>query len=458
MGQFRASGVRDHLTILLGAGASTSSGLPDWDTFASRLLVSSGAVTDSEIATLLMERQDPMLVVEAAKAAAGTRWPQVLRGALYAEVEDEEPSPLHLAAVGHLLDPAAPSTDLVTLNFDTLLEKAIERETSAVVRSSSSGSTVEDADFTVQHLHGVIRREATDQVILTLSEFYDVIADDSAWQASYIRAAVTRGALVIAGTSYRDPDVRHWLHSALPSKPSDREALVLLARQGFKMTKAQFEAAKDALANQWTAIGIKPVLLEDHADAAQIIRELHHVHGANYLAPQERSRTIWNAHSRQFAELQTTYVDLLDADAEIMSRELNVTRLNVTLWLADGTGGLVRWAAHDRVYRSIAALRRIETGHDSQWIAGRALGGEEMLHQDLDGGGTRRWRSVLALPISVPHPELPAVASAVLTLGLPNPTADLAPTATIWGEALQNIANAWSERLGYIGFEGQWQG
>lgn len=265
------------------------------------------------------------------------------------------------------------------------------------------------------------------------------------------------GALVIAGTSYRDPDVRHWLHTALRGQPSDREALVLLARQAFKMTKTQFEASKDALTNQWTAIGIQAVLLEDHADAAQIIRELHHVHGTSYLAPQERSRAIWDAHSRQFVELQTTYVELLDADAEVMSQELNVDRLNVTLWLADGTGGLVRWASHDRVYRSADALRRIDTGHDSQWIAGRALAGEELLHKDLDGGGTRRWRSVLALPISVPHPELPAVASAVLTLGLPKPAAEFAPTASIWGESLQNIANAWSERLGYIGFEEQWQ-
>lgn len=62
MSQFRASGSKDHLTILLGAGASTSSGLPDWDTFASRLLVSSGAVADSEIAELLMARHEPSRV------------------------------------------------------------------------------------------------------------------------------------------------------------------------------------------------------------------------------------------------------------------------------------------------------------------------------------------------------------------------------------------------------------
>lgn len=46
--------------------------------------------------------------------------------------------------------------------------------------------------------------------------------------------------------------------------------------------------------------------------------------------------------------------------------------------------------------------------------------------------------------------------SAVLTIGLPERTAQFAPTAAIWGQQLQIIANAWGERLGFIGSEEQW--
>ena len=456
MKQFDNSGSQEHVTVLLGAGASTTSGLPDWDTFAVRLLLKSGAVADESIAQLLLERQDPMLVVEAARAAAPARWDQNLRAALYEGVDSEEPSPLHLAAVGNLLDTDAPTIDLVTLNFDTLLEMAIEQETGTQAASSTTGLPEHGFAHTVHHLHGVIQRARAEQVILTLSEFYDVIADSSAWQAGFIKESVKRGALIIAGTSYRDPDLRHWLHAALRDKPTDRAAIVLLARQGFSMTKIQFGATKAALADQWRAVGIEPVLLQDHADAAQIIRELRYIHDDNYLAPQQRARAIWERHASQFEDLQTTYVERLAEDADAMRAELGVEHLNLTLWMSDGASHLSRWAAHDRIYSNLEALRAVETGHDSRWIAGRALAGEELLHQDLDRAGTHRWDSVMALPIAVPHPRLPAVTSAVLTIGLPKRAAEFAPTAAIWGEQLQIIGNAWGERLGFIGFEDQW--
>lgn len=103
MQNFLTSGADSHSTLLLGAGASTTSGLPDWDTFAIRLLLQSGSVKTKESARLLLSRQDPLIVVEAARAASGSHWHKKLRSALYEGVQSVEPSPLHLAAVGHLL-------------------------------------------------------------------------------------------------------------------------------------------------------------------------------------------------------------------------------------------------------------------------------------------------------------------------------------------------------------------
>ena len=216
MKQFAVSGAESHLTILLGAGASTTSGLPDWDTFATRLLLESGSVTDPAIAKLLVERQDPLLVVEAARSAFGDRWNQQLRRALYDDVE----------------------------------------------------------------------------------------------------------------------------------------------------------------------------------------------------------------------------------------------RLNVTLWIADGEGKLVRWAAQDRLHRDVAVLRRVETGHDSPWVSGQALGAETLLFQDLEESGNGQWRSVLALPIPIPHPDLPTLSAAVLTIGLPEPASRFERTSLLWGEPLSELGNKWGERLSSVAFSG----
>jgi hypothetical protein len=304
----------------------------------------------------------------------------------------------------------------------------------------------------VYHLHGVITPQRADSVILTLTDFNDLIADAQSWQLEYLKTALDKGVLIIAGTSYRDPDVRQWLHAALREKPLKHAALVLLTRQSFAVSKDQFTAIKSVLSDQWRAVGLEPVLLEDHSDAAQIIRELRHVAIATYLAPQQRSQMLWERHAANFQELQGEYVDQLRRDASTMKETLDVERLNMTLWLANGEGELVKWAVQDRVYRDLDSLRTVSTGHDSDWIAGKALGVDEVLFQDLPEAPTRRWRSVLAAPIPVPHPDLPAHSAAVLTLGLPEDASRYEPSAIMWAESLADIANEWGLRLAEVAF------
>jgi hypothetical protein len=112
--QFRASAARNHSTILLGAGASAGSGLPDWNTLAQQLLVHSGSATG---------------------LSTKHRYP-------------------------------------------------------------------------VNHLHGVITRRRPESVDVTLSDFTTLIAGPRSWQLAYLKKAVSRGTLIIAGTSYRDPNLR----------------------------------------------------------------------------------------------------------------------------------------------------------------------------------------------------------------------------------------------------------
>ncbi|GAA3754374.1 hypothetical protein GCM10022240_04180 [Microbacterium kribbense] len=124
MRSFEALTGDTHLTVVLGAGASAPSGLPTWDEFAIRLAVRSGLVASGDAARMLLEKQDPTIVLEAAHARSGASWAAFLNEALYGlPPRDAEPSPLHLAAAGHYS--AMPnSTTLATLNFDDLLETA----------------------------------------------------------------------------------------------------------------------------------------------------------------------------------------------------------------------------------------------------------------------------------------------------------------------------------------------
>lgn len=447
MNSFRSSGSEDHLTILLGAGASITSGLPDWDTFATRLLVGNGLISEGA-ARILLAHQDPIIVVEAARSVSKDSWETKLSKALYggvASLDSLDSSPLHLAAAGRFLNKPE-KTSLVTLNFDTLLERTIDSDGGEKTLSLTNGRQAEGKPA-VHHLHGIITPDCTQDVVLTLTDFTTLIAQQSAWQVQFLHDVMEKGALIIAGTSYRDPDLRQWLHAALQENPGHK-AFVLLARESFGVSKGEFEQLKGALSAQWMAIGLEPILLEDHTDAAQIIYEIGHLDQENYLSPQERSRKVWDAHCEKFNDLQEEYVEQLAKDAEALKTYFDVKELNITLWISDGRGSLVKWASQDRIYRDPTTLRRVETGHDSPWFAGLALGAEALVFQNLDDTRTRRWLSVLAIPLPViTHPDLPSVTSAVLTVGLPHAAEQFEHDRITWGNAVARIANEWGTRL-----------
>lgn len=96
MAHFRESGAEKYTTLLLGAGASTTSGLPGWDELVIRLLVGSGVVADSESAQLLLGRQDPLIVAEAARVRYGDAWLDKVRNELYKVSNPPETSPFAL--------------------------------------------------------------------------------------------------------------------------------------------------------------------------------------------------------------------------------------------------------------------------------------------------------------------------------------------------------------------------
>lgn len=451
MAGFRESGAEKHVTFLLGAGASTTSGLPGWDQLVIRLLVDSGTVPDEAAADLLLQRQDPLMVAEAARSANASNWLDRVRAQLYRVLDPPASSPLHLAVAGHALTGGPADTSLVTLNFDDLLEQALAKEVDPAtgvigVRSASDGT--EDANhLTVHHLHGLVTPSGSESVIFTLTDFLDVLSDHDSWQRMLLQEAMTRGALVIAGTSYRDPDVRQWLHAARKQAPDDHAAMVILAREGFALGREQFAAIEGALRAQWEAVGLRPVLVDDHSDAAQAIRELRFVNDSDYLAPQQRAKRIWDHHAVNFDRLQEQYVGHLEEDANRLRSVFGVDALSVSLWLSDGAGRLARWAADDRVFRSATAVRTISTGFDSPWIAGQALSREELLIQDIDREKTRRWKSVAAAPVAADHPRLPTMSTAVITVGLPDEARAYDSSSYLWTQGLTEVINSWNARL-----------
>lgn len=467
MGHFAPLADGAHLTIILGAGASMPSGLPTWDEFAQKIAVLTGLVKDPKAAELLLAKQDPTFLLEAAKSSAEEHWEKHLNTALFGDPPlKAQPSSLHLAVASHYL--AQPtSTTLATLNYDTLLEEAVYNELvrDHIVSTNDSGKASDPTviidyngytnnEVIVHHLHGVLFEGAAFSPIVSFKDYADLLSAESPWQRGFLSQALHRGPLLLAGTSYRDPDIRHWLHLVIRDEKPPYPALVSITRQGLGLSQDKFGLVKEALLKEWEAIGLVALPLEDLSDTAVMLRELGHLHDENYLAPQKRVAEVWERHCLQLDNLQMCYSTRLAHDSRRVSEVLGSKTQRATLWLADGAGLLARWASQSACYRSINQLKRIPTGHDSPWVAGEAIGKEETIVCDTtrDVRVSPHWSSILAIPIFANDGTNPRFATGVLTFGLETPAERLDTISDKLGELVRSLSDDWGEQLSRAAF------
>lgn len=457
---FAALGGDARLTLVLGAGASVPSGLPTWNAFARRLVKSSGLVNTDEAAdALLAQDQDPAIALEAAHALASGSWEHHLDEALYVGLPPSgaSPSPLHLAVAGHW--EGAPSrTTLATLNLDTLLETALLDTNAPRVVVGLDGRDEADAAI-VHHLHGAVLAGRAYAPVVGYRDFTRLIADPEPWQRGFLADALQRGPLLLAGTSYRDPDIRHWLDGIIHEEgaPPLHPALVTIVREDLRLDAKTFGEIEEALEAEWSSIGLRVVTVQDFVDIAQVIRELRYVGRRGYRTPRERALRVWNAHRDRFAQLQLDYAKALETDSAAVGEATGARALRPTLWLANAHGRLARWASDGSRYRSIRQLKLVPTGHDSPLIAGEAIGSEEVKLKNVrrDDRVLPTWKSVLAVPIFVGDGIHPDFASAVLTFGLSRTEPTLMSREEDWRGIVTELSDTWGRRLSNVAFSGR---
>lgn len=443
------------ISILLGAGASVPAGFPDWEELVVRLLVKSGVVENEEVARGFVRTQDPMLAAEAARSDDG-EWQSLVRRCLYGDGDDQaplgDPTDLHFATASLARRYAPSKLRLFTTNFDLLLEGALytsldESQQDWAVRPRARAALPEGEEgFLVHHLHGLVGdvEDAWESPILTLNDFSRLAGKPTAWQSAELYSAMQQGPLILAGTSFRDVDIRKWLHEIIADDFAPM-VIAAMAREGLKLTRDELADVTVAIENQWRAIGVIPVMFEDFGEIAQAIKELPYLDKPGYATPSERVKALWEPILTQFDALQASHSEHLH-EGRGKLRDALGRDANLTLWLADGMGHLVRWASPDRSYKSAEDLRRVEAAHDSPWVASLAATYNAIIAKDPDDVATTgRWRSVVAAPVPVHIGSAPSVAMAVLSSAVSVPLEETDPG--LWVEVLQELSNEWSEIL-----------
>ncbi|MCA8383849.1 SIR2 family protein [Burkholderia cenocepacia] len=225
-------------SLFLGAGVSSSAGMPDWKSLLNALFVTylTGSDTEnqfSENETLeLVERMDaldsPSALVSARylrKAIAvnsdeGGIFTGAIRKALYGLRKDDKESPLIKVLVEMCIPrrSGALVSSVITYNFDDLLERELKSK-SVLYKCIYTPTEPPDVDeLPVYHVHGFVPEDAGDYVgvndtTLVFSEegYHQIYTDSYHWSNLAQLNALRNSTCIMVGLSMSDPNLRRLL-------------------------------------------------------------------------------------------------------------------------------------------------------------------------------------------------------------------------------------------------------
>lgn len=446
----------EHISVVVGAGASVAADLPDWSSLLKRLLARPGLPEDTRdrLADALLQTQGSLLGAEAAfdEDVDGTERKRLIAEALFSgrKRSDFEPTALHFAIVELALERGPDKIQLFTTNYDDLLEEAFKIYGLVCQSRYDHHDRSKRGSFTVHHLHGFLGRQRigrryaeSPDLVLTQSDYDRLYLQQNDWPGEALGQAAARGPLLFIGTSLTDPNLVRYLQRIRHRQLA--EHLQVLARQGLRIPQDLFPHFSERLTTQWKKSRVELALLEDYADITSYVLELARcgVHG--YSPPARRLRQFWGQLNRTFRRNQEDLSRELDRQFRCYLQPLLGREAALGLWIADGQGSLVRFAANDRIYRSPNVLRRIPYCWDTGWAVTESVSfGNRVLRpippHDIAGRvPDQRWRYEAAVPLWIGgdgHPPLIAGA-------LSSNTVQLKGTGKDWLDTLKDLAFEW---------------
>lgn len=442
----RIGGSSGPLTAIVGAGVSMEATLPSWDALVRRLVerVAHRRLPAPDRDEWVDHVIEPGLT--AAGAVVQTLVPRTdIRGLLVQSLYGERPaSSYHAGALAQeiarmKLDLGA-QMKLATLNYDMLLEEALERASGEKPSSFIDGRREQARKPAVYHLHGRLApRLRTGRIVLSDAD-YVVSQAAKTWPESFVAEALQSSTCLFLGVSLRDPNLIRWLH--LYREPNQSHLAVFVRQALPRLRPSVRRALEEATRARWQAYGVEVVWADYFGELAQVIHEMTLRRCGRDVEPYEvRARRRLRAGrrtvvpgQRRFAAAQRAVSDILNellaATQAILAdagADLQGEKFGLGLWALDRTAGrLEHWASADRYLRQPSDVRQVPLSYDSKWVAVQAttLGASVQLDPDSYAS---RWGVIRGIPIiyDADAPGRSLVGSLTLTASSPRASSPL---------------------------------
>lgn len=225
-------------TLFLGAGLSASLGVPGWETLLKKLLaklrrkskvlpIYSSISKDSDQSYLVLARYIDSFAIQNNKSLVSE-----IRPLLYKNIKDDSS---FLSSIIELLKLNRVG-EIITYNYDTLLEQRMEKEEISNTSIDSQSRRVKNA-IPVMHVHGLISEDDSaldSNVVLSEEKYHALYSDSYHWANVAQLYALTHTTCVFAGLSMKDPSLRRLLDIANSQGTKDVNHYAFLIRNEYE--------------------------------------------------------------------------------------------------------------------------------------------------------------------------------------------------------------------------------
>ena len=245
--------------IFVGAGVSSSAGLPDWNYLLKNILTNEGVIVQNDFDSIYKGLGFSNLItaryIQKSLHADDATMIQLIRKLLYPQ--DKPTQSALIEEICKMIKNQENVKSVISYNYDTLIEDFCNNKLNYPCYSVYKNNHNMPKSFPVYHVHGVIFRNndsnKSEGIVLGENNFHRVYSEVFDWSNVEQLHALTRCTCFFIGLSMKDPNLRRLLDIAQKNSGKAVRHYVFLERtELFKNTdkcEKDFQTREDLLAD-----------------------------------------------------------------------------------------------------------------------------------------------------------------------------------------------------------------